>query len=268
MAGDWSRQVLATMFSKLAAGVSNALGFLKRARSGSEHGEEEGSGERPAKRAATAPPLRVVEFKVVLVGDGGVGKTTLVKRHKSGEFQNKYVPTLGVDVNRLRFETNCGTVVFNVWDTAGQEKFGGLKDGYYLGGDCAIVMFDVTSRITYQNVPKWFADIRRVCGEVPIVLVGNKVDIKDREVKAMHITWHRSRGIQYYDLSAKSSFNFEKPFLYLARKLCDNQSLKFVGDFAGAPIVRALSSGQSAELEREQALARSVCIDDDVDPDL
>ncbi|CAJ1327095.1 unnamed protein product [Effrenium voratum] len=90
------------------------------------------------------------EFKLVLCGDGGVGKTTLVKRHLTGEFEKKYIPTLGVEVHPLRFTTNCGPLTFNVWDTAGQEKFGGLRDGYYIQGQCAIIMFDVTSRITYK----------------------------------------------------------------------------------------------------------------------
>lgn len=67
---------------------------------------------------------------MILVGDGGVGKTTFVKRHLTGEFEKKYVATLGVEVYPLRFHTNCGVIQFNVWDTAGQEKFGGLRDGY------------------------------------------------------------------------------------------------------------------------------------------
>merc|ERR1711959_17919 len=109
----------------------------------------------------------------------------------TGEFEKKYIPTLGVEVHPLKFNTNCGVLTFNVWDTAGQEKFGGLRDGYYIQGQCAIIMFDVTSRITYKNVPNWHRDIVRVCENIPIVLVGNKVDVKDRKVKAKQITFHR-----------------------------------------------------------------------------
>ena len=117
---------------------------------------------------------------------------------------------------RLRSQ---GQLVFNVWDTAGQEKFGGLRDGYYIQGQCAIIMFDVTSRITYKNVPNWHRDLVRVCETIPIVLVGNKVDVKERKVKAKQITFHRKKNLQYYDISAKSNYNFEKPFLWLARKV-------------------------------------------------
>ena len=86
--------------------------------------------------------------------------------------------TLGVEVHPLLFHTNRGAICFNTWDTAGQEKFGGLRDGYYINGQCAIIMFDVTSRITYKNVPTWHKDLVRVCENIPIVLCGNKVDIK------------------------------------------------------------------------------------------
>lgn len=71
-----------------------------------------------------------IQFKLVLVGDGGVGKTTFVKRHESGEFLKKYVPTVGAEVHPMDFNTNKGQLRFNVWDTAGQEKFAGLRDGY------------------------------------------------------------------------------------------------------------------------------------------
>jgi len=149
-----------------------------------------------ASAAAQAPPT----FKLVLVGDGGTGKTTFVKRHITGEFEKKYIATLGVEVHPLGFTTNLGAIQFDVWDTAGQEKFGGLRDGYYINGQCGIIMFDVTSRITYKNVPNWHRDLVRVCENIPIVLCGNKVDVKERKVKAKTITFHRKKNLQYYDI--------------------------------------------------------------------
>ncbi|CAE7760588.1 unnamed protein product, partial [Symbiodinium microadriaticum] len=202
------------------------------------------------------------EFKLVLCGDGGVGKTTLVKRHLTGEFEKKYIPTLGVEVHPLRFTTNCGPLTFNVWDTAGQEKFGGLRDGYYIQGQCAIIMFDVTSRITYKNVPNWHRDIVRVCENIPIVLVGNKVDVKDRQVKAKNIQFHRKRNLQYYDLSARSNYNFEKPFLWLARRLTNQGNLQFVGQFAKAPEIQ-IDNALIAQHEEELRNAQNVAINDD-----
>jgi len=169
-----------------------------------------------------------VEFKLVLIGDGGVGKTTFVKRHLTGEYEKRYIATVGVEVHPLKFATTRGNVIFNVWDTAGQEKLSGLRDGYYIGGQCGIIMFDVTSRITYKNVPKWHRDLVRVCENIPVVLVGNKVDVKDRKVKAKQITYHRRHNLQYFDVSAKSNYQFEKPFLWLARRLSGDPNLALV----------------------------------------
>ncbi|RVW62413.1 GTP-binding nuclear protein Ran-3 [Vitis vinifera] len=174
-------------------------------------------------------------FKLVIVGDGGTGKTTFVKRHLTGEFEKKYEPTIGVEVHPLDFFTNCGKIRFYCWDTAGQEKFGGLRDGYYIHGQCAIIMFDVTARLTYKNVPTWHRDLCRVCENIPIVLCGNKVDVKNRQVKAKQVTFHRKKNLQYYEISAKSNYNFEKPFLYLARKLAGDANLHFVESPALAP---------------------------------
>lgn len=104
--------------------------------------------------------------------------------------------TLGVEVHPLTFTTNFGTICFNVWDTAGQEKFGGLRDGYYIQGQCGIIMFDVTSRITYKSVPNWHRDLERVCENIPIVLCGNKVDVKVSDswsINSSHIEPFASR---------------------------------------------------------------------------
>ncbi|XP_044437051.1 ras-related protein Rab-12 isoform X3 [Triticum aestivum] len=76
------------------------------------------------------PPVDYPTFKLILVGDGGTGKTTFVKRHVTGEFEKKYESTIGVEVRPLDFQTSHGKIRFYCWDTAGQEKFGGLRDGY------------------------------------------------------------------------------------------------------------------------------------------
>ena len=189
-------------------------------------------------------------------------------------------------VHPITFHTNFGQICFNTWDTAGQEKFGGLRDGYYIEGSsplplfisclvlltfvgqCGIIMFDVTSRITYKNVPNWHRDLVRVCENIPIVLCGNKVDVKDRKVKAKTITFHRKKNLQYFDISAKSNYNFEKPFLWLARKLAGNQSLEFVASPALAPpevsVDAELMKAYNTELEQ----AQNMPLPDEDDADL
>jgi len=206
----------------------------------------------------------VPQFKLVLVGDGGVGKTTFVKRHKSGEFEKKYVATLGVEVHPLTFYTSLGAIIYNCWDTAGQEKFGGLRDGYYVGGKAAIIMFDVTSRITYKSVSVWHRDLTRVCENIPIVLCGNKVDVKDRKVKPKHIVFHRKKpNIQYYDISAKSNYNFEKPFLWITRKLTGNQNVKFVAEPAMQPKDLEMDPKLAEQYANELELAQKAPLPDD-----
>jgi GTP-binding nuclear protein Ran len=207
---------------------------------------------------------KVPQFKLVLVGDGGVGKTTFVKRHKSGEFEKKYVATCGVEVHPLTFFTNYGPIIYNVWDTAGQEKFGGLRDGYYVGGKAAIIMFDVTSRITYQSVATWHRDLTRVCENIPIVLCGNKVDVKDRKVKPKHIVFHRKKpNIQYYDISAKSNYNFEKPFLWITRKITGKNNVRFVAEIALAPREVQVDKRQMIEFEKQLAMADNAPLPDE-----
>lgn len=207
------------------------------------------------------------EFKLVLVGDGGVGKTTFVKRHLTGEFEKRYIATLGVEVHPMPFFTSHGQVVFNVWDTAGQEKLGGLRDGYYIGGNCGIIMFDVCSRITYSNVPKWYKDLTRVCEAIPIVLVGNKVDVRDRKVKAKQITFHRKKNLQYYDISAKSNYQFEKPFVWLLRRMVSDQNLTLVEAPLLAPGEIEIDANQLAQMQQEVIEAEQMALPDGDDDD-
>jgi hypothetical protein len=126
-------------------------------------------------------------------------------------------------------------------------------------------MFDVTSRITYKNVPNWHRDLTRVCESIPMVLVGNKVDVKDRKVRAKQIVFHRRKNLVYYDISAKMNYNFERPFLYLARKLTGDNNLEFSEAPALLPPEVLLSAAelQQQQAELEQAAAMPLPDDDD-----
>ncbi|CAN1762764.1 GTP-binding nuclear protein Ran-A1 [Linum perenne] len=166
-------------------------------------------------------------FKLVIVGDGGTGKTTFVKRHLTGEFEKKYEPTIGVEVHPLDFTTNCGKIRFYCWDTAGQEKFGGLRDGYY--------------------------SMRK------------QVDVRNRQVKAKQVTFHRKKNLQYYEISAKSNYNFEKPFLYLGRKLAGDPNLHFVEAVALRPPEVEIDIAQQQQHEAELAQAANQPLPDDDD---
>jgi GTP-binding nuclear protein Ran len=132
-------------------------------------------------------------------------------------------------------------------------------------GQCAIIMFDVTSRITYKSVPNWHRDLTRVCENIPIVLCGNKVEIKDRKVKAKQITFHRKKNLQYFEISAKVNYNFEKPFLWLAKKLSGDNNLHLVEAPALAPPEAHIDMQDVARYEQELAEAAAAPLPDDDD---
>jgi GTP-binding nuclear protein Ran len=116
-------------------------------------------------------------------------------------------------------------------------------------------MFDVCSRITYTNVPKWYKDLTRVCESIPIVLVGNKVDVKDRKVKGKQITFHRKKNLQYYDISAKSNYQYDKPFVWLLRRLVNDGNLQLVEAPVLAPAELVIDPSQIKEIEDETRIA-------------
>jgi len=140
-----------------------------------------------------------------------------------------------------------------------------LRDGYYIQGQCAIIMFDVTSRTTYKHVPNWHRDLVRVCDNIPIVLVGNKVDIKDRKVKARQVVFHRKRNLPYYDISAKSNYNYEKPFLWLSRKLVGREDLVFAEAPALPPPDVQISLDDQRAMEQDLIDAGTAQLPDDDD---
>lgn len=133
--------------------------------------------------------------------------------------------------------------------------------------NCGVIMFDVTSRITYKNVPKWYKDLVRVCDNIPIVLVGNKVDVKDRKVKAKQIIFHRKKGLQYYDVSAKSNYQFEKPFVWLLRKLVGDPTLHLVEAPALKPQEVVLEPSHIQEIEKEAVEAAKMTLPENEEED-
>ena len=168
---------------------------------------------------------KTYRFKIALVGDASVGKTTFLIRHLTGDFKSEYVPTMGVDVFPLRLWTNYGMIIFDMWDCGSD----GLRDGYYTQAQGAVLMFDVTKRETYDSLENWHSEVSRVAGDIPFVVCGNKVDVLGREVSPRNITFHREHThVTYYDISAKSNYNYEKPFLSLARSLTGREDLEFV----------------------------------------
>lgn len=159
-----------------------------------------------------------MNIKCLIVGDGAVGKTAYITRHATGEFIPYYNPTTTIKVPSLKFNTSKGYITFDLYD-------GPLALVPKI--DCVIIMFDLTKHETYDHVRDWYQNICDKYGNIPIILCGNKVDMKHLQVKLAEITVHRELGLPYYSISAKSNYNFEKPFLHLARHFLDDPDLYF-----------------------------------------
>ena len=158
------------------------------------------------------------EFNIAFIGDSKVGKTTFITRHHTGEFMAEYCPSMEIKVYPLSFDTSEGRILLNCWDGKVPEEE---------EVDAVVAMFDVTNRLSYENVEGL---IRGLNVSVPIILCGNKVDCcRDRQIHPQKINLHRELKLNaYYDISARSNYNFEKPFLKLIRTLMRNQHIRFL----------------------------------------
>ncbi|KAI5148773.1 GTP-binding nuclear protein Ran [Enteropsectra breve] len=188
-----------------------------------------------------APNTRY-KFKICLVGDGGTGKTTFINKVLNGDFISKYYATQGAVTKNVTFQIGDNSeVCYEVWDTAGQEKNIGLKDGYYIGAVAAFFFFDVTSRESMNNVPKHIKSFLYACGvEAPrIIVLGNKVDIAKKKVDTTRLLSKiRSYNAEYIEVSAKTGHNFEKPFDKLSKSLFNDPNLTISANlnFTAVPV--------------------------------
>jgi GTP-binding nuclear protein Ran len=167
----------------------------------------------------------VLSFKIVIIGSGGCGKSTLIKRMREDKFEPKYIATQGVDVVPLTFETNYGTIIFKCWDCAGQEKFGGLREGYYFHSQGAICMFDLTSMLSFNTLGSLIKSLKTITGDIPIVICGNKYDIENLKVNPLTLI---PPEVNYYNISSRTNVNCDKPFLDLAKQLTGYEDLVFI----------------------------------------
>lgn len=137
-------------------------------------------------------------YKVVFLGDGGVGKSTLLCRHSQNRFEVVYHPTVGAEVHPLQFDTNHGKVVLNIWDTAGQEKYAGLRDGYLINAKLAVLFYSVDSKLSAKNLAFWEADVRKI-GEIAMMTVGTKYDLEDKNrLDTLHVCVKTGQGMDTF----------------------------------------------------------------------
>ena len=170
-------------------------------------------------------------FKICVIGDGAVGKTSFCKKLFNNGFNSKYIPTLGVEIYPILIKTNYGNILVNLWDTAGQEKFGGLRDGWYLGSKAFIIMFDVSSKSSYKNIQKWYDSIMRICPNILVVLCGNKTDLINNRIIYKNNIKYEKQNITYLDISVKNNINLNKVLLTIIQNLTNIKNIKFLDKF-------------------------------------
>ena len=117
-------------------------------------------------------------LKVVIAGDGTVGKTSLVRRYCEGKFEETRIATIGVDFQTKTVELPDGVIKLSIWDMAGQDRFQFIRTDFYRGSRAAALVFDVTQPETFQNLERWKAEIQEVVPQQKFIVVGNKIDLE------------------------------------------------------------------------------------------
>jgi small GTP-binding protein len=167
------------------------------------------------------------------VGDGAVGKTALSVRFTDGIFKDDYRMTIGVGFSIRIMEVDGYRVKFQIWDTGGQEQFNYIRPLYYQGSIGGLVVFDKTNRRSFYNVGRWFKEAYDNSGNIPLILVGNKIDLPD-----IQVTTEEAKNLAkkfntiYFDSSAKSGQSVDTIFETLVKMIIDPKyadKLKEVG---------------------------------------
>lgn len=172
----------------------------------------------------TASPQtsRVCQFKLVLLGESAVGKSSLVLRFVKGQFHEYQESTIGAAFLTQTVLVDDTTVKFEIWDTAGQERYHSLAPMYYRGAQVAIVVYDITSQDTFTRAKTWVKELQRQASpNIIIALAGNKSDLADKRVVEAEEAqvYAEENGLLFMETSAKTASNVNEIFMAIARKL-------------------------------------------------
>jgi len=161
-------------------------------------------------------------FKLLLIGDSGVGKSSLLLRFADDTYTESYISTIGVDFKIRTVDIEGKTVKLQIWDTAGQERFRTITSSYYRGAHGIIVVYDVTDEDSFSNVKQWLNEIDRYANEnVNKLLVGNKSDLVSKKKVDFETAtaFANEIGIPFLETSAKTSTNVEQAFVTMAQEI-------------------------------------------------
>eukprot|EP01117_Protostelium_nocturnum_P019122 TRINITY_DN819_c0_g1_i2.p1 TRINITY_DN819_c0_g1~~TRINITY_DN819_c0_g1_i2.p1 ORF type:complete len:194 (+),score=64.11 TRINITY_DN819_c0_g1_i2:194-775(+) len=154
-------------------------------------------------------------FKLLLIGDSGVGKSCILLRFADNAFTDNFISTIGVDFKIKTIDIEGKKVKMQIWDTAGQERFQTITTSYYRGAHGLIIVFDVTNKVSFDNIKKWLDDIERHASpSIVKCLVGNKCDLENKRVIDYSTAKQLadSLNISYMETSAKESINISQAF--------------------------------------------------------
>jgi len=175
-------------------------------------------------------------FKVVLIGDSGVGKSNLLSRFTRNEFNLESKSTIGVEFATRSINVDGKTVKAQIWDTAGQERYRAITSAYYRGAVGALLVYDIAKHATYENVTRWLKELRDHADQnIVIMLVGNKSDLKHLravptdEAKA----FATENGLSFIETSALDASNVESAFQNILTeiyRIVSSKSLESSGD--------------------------------------
>lgn len=161
-------------------------------------------------------------FKLLLIGDSGVGKTCVLFRFSEDQFNSTFISTIGIDFKIRTIELEGKKVKLQIWDTAGQERFRTITTAYYRGAMGIMLVYDITNGKSFDNIKNWIRNIEEhASGDVEKMILGNKCDMEDKRVvlqeKGQMLALEY--GIKFLETSAKAGDNIEKAFFTMARDI-------------------------------------------------
>ncbi len=196
--------------------------------------------------------MSTYKINAIFIGDESVGKTTFLKRHLTGEFIKSYNKTEEIKTYELNFNTEIGVVSFNITDLPAHLTFSDSAVKYFLNLNVCFVFYSLTDSKSTEKIPLYIEEVRKYNPKIKIILCGNKADVKN-DCKP-YFSYFPRENYEFF-VSAKSNYNFEKPFLYAVRLLSRNPDLGFVPFTAITPPEITLSSGLKKQLEIDQLQA-------------
>ncbi|XP_064382537.1 ras-related protein Rab-10-like [Halichondria panicea] len=181
--------------------------------------------------AAQVVPKKAYDllFKLLLIGDSGVGKTCVLFRYADDTFNTTFISTIGIDFKIKTIELEGKRIKLQIWDTAGQERFHTITTSYYRGAMGIILVYDITSQRSFDNITKWLQNIEmHASADVERILIGNKCDWEARRVvsKERGAALAHNQNIPFLETSAKTNLNVEEVFETLAKQILKKQPAK------------------------------------------